>query len=85
MTKKLFLLVCMLKVPVNNFSIVSRKFPVSLDQYLAADKVTCSRIEHSDSTGDESQTSTRSIRNLMLYQLSHCGLPKAILKDSLNL
>ena len=28
--EKLFLLVCMLKVPVNNFSIVSRKVPVFL-------------------------------------------------------
>ena len=28
--EKLLLLVCMLKVPVNNFSIVSRKVPVFL-------------------------------------------------------
>ena len=29
-----------------------------LNQYLAADKVPCSRIEHSDSTCGEAQTST---------------------------
>ena len=56
-----------------------------LKQYLAANKAPCSRIEHSDSTGGESQTSNRSISNLMFYRLSHCAPTKFISKDSWNL
>ena len=41
---------------------------------LAADKLSCSRTQHSDSTGSESQTSNPSIPSLLLYQLSQCTL-----------
>ena len=60
-------------------------FLLRLNQYLAADKVPGSMVEHSDSTGGESQTSNHSIPNLMLYQLSHSAPPKIISKDNLNL
>ena len=45
-----------------------------LNQYKAADKVSCSRTQRSDSTGSESRTSNPLITILMLYQLSHCAL-----------
>ena len=50
-----------------------------LTQYLAEDKVSCSQMEHSDSTDGASQTSNPSIPNLMLYQLS------LLLKDNWTL
>ena len=40
----------------------------------------CSRIEHSDSTGGEAQTSNPSIHNLMFCQLSHSAPPKSYQK-----
>ena len=46
-------------------------FP-GLSQYLAEDKVSCCRIQHSDYS--ESQTSNPPIRNQMLYHLSYCAL-----------
>ena len=46
-----------------------------LNKDLAADKVPHLKIEHSDSTGGESQISNPSIPNLMLYQLSRCVPP----------
>ena len=39
----------------------------------AVDKVSCSRTQHIDTAGSESQTSNPSIPSLMLYQLSHCA------------
>ena len=36
--------------------------------------MSCSRIQHSDSAGDETRTSIPSILSLKLYQLSHCAL-----------
>ena len=49
-----------------------------LNQYKAADKVSCSRTQLSDSTSGESQTSNPLIPSLMLYQLGHCA-PKRML------
>ena len=43
--------VFILDVPVNNFSVIL-DLP-GLKQYLAADKVSCSRTQHNDSTGGE--------------------------------
>ena len=45
----------------------------SLNQYWAADKVSCSRTQHSDSAGGETRTSNPSIPSLTLYHLSHCA------------
>ena len=56
-----------------------------LTQYLAADKVPCSMIEHSDTTDGASLTSNSSFPNLMLYQRSLCAPPKISLKDYLTL
>ena len=43
-----------------------------LKKYLTADKVSCSKTQHSDS--GESRTSNPSIPSLTLYPLSHCAL-----------
>ena len=48
-----------------------------LNQYYAADTVSCSSTQHGDS--GESQTSNPSILSLTLHQLSHCA-PSVILK-----
>ena len=40
-----------------------------LKKYLAADKVSCSRTHHSDSTGGEAPIAT-----LLSHQLKHCAL-----------
>ena len=45
-----------------------------LNQYYTADKVCCSRRQHSDFAGGESQTSNPSIHSQTLYQLSHRSL-----------
>ena len=42
-----------------------------LNQYLTADKVSCSRTQHSESAGSETWTSNPSIPSLTLYQQSH--------------
>ena len=84
--KNYFLLVCMLKVLVNNFFnyVDSNSCLLWLTQYLAVDKVPCS-IEQDDSTDGASQTSNPLIPNLMLYQLSMCAPPKISLKDNWTL
>ena len=44
-----------------------------LNQYEAADKLSCSRTQDSDSAGSESRTSKPLIPSTKLYQLSHCA------------
>ena len=53
------------------FSHVRMGLP-GLNQYQAADKVSCAKTQHSDSANGEAQTSNPSITSLTLYQLSHC-------------
>ena len=53
------------------FSHVGMGLP-GLNQYKAADKVSCSRTQHSDSAGGEARPSKPSIPSLTGYQLSHC-------------
>ena len=48
--------------------------PLVLNQYVAADKVSCSKTQRSDSAGGESGTSQPLIANLKRYQLSFCAL-----------
>ena len=67
----LCLFVLMLYVPFNNFSVISGRFLSRLNQCEAADKVSCSRTQHSDS--GESRTYNPSIPSLTLYELIHCA------------
>ena len=48
-----------------------------LNQYFTADKVSCSRTQHIDSSGVAARTSNPSIPSLALYQLSHCARLKS--------
>ena len=48
-----------LYIPVNNFQSCQGGFP-GLKQYLAANKVSCSRTQHNDSAGGEARTSNPS-------------------------
>ena len=65
--------VLILYVPVNIFNHLRTGLP-GLNQYYASDKVSCSRTQHNDSTGSESQICNPLILILRLYQLSHCAL-----------
>ena len=53
------------------FSHVRMGLP-GLNQYQAADEVSCAKTQHSDSADGEARTSNPSISSLRLYQLSHC-------------
>ena len=66
--------VCSLRPNQQFFSHVGMGLP-GLNQYKEADKVSCSRTQHSDSAGGETQTSNPSIPTLRLYQLSCCPSP----------
>ena len=54
------------------------------DQYLAADKVSCSRTEHSDYASGESQTSKPLILNLTFYHLSQCAQHAVVVAGMFN-
>ena len=58
--------------PSQQFFSHDRRGLPGLNQCYAADKVSYSRTQHSDSAGNEAWTSNSSITSLMLYQLGHC-------------
>ena len=62
-----------LYVPVNKFQ-SCRDGSSWVEPVLKADKVSCSRIQHSESAGDETRTINPSIPRLTLYQLYCCSL-----------
>ena len=57
-------------VQLTIFGHVGMGLPV-LNQYKAADKVSCSWTQHSDTAGGEALTSNPWIPNLIIYQLIH--------------
>ena len=58
-------------IPVNNFSVISGQGLPGLNQYKAADKVSCSRTQHSDSASNKQLK--LAIPSLMLFQLVSLG------------
>ena len=59
------------------FSHVGMAVP-GLNQNKAADKVSCSRTQHRDLAGIETQTSNMSVPRLTIYQLSHWAALKML-------
>ena len=74
--RTIFIFVLMLYVIVNNFSVMSGRFPVFLGWTSTKQRIKglAQTHKHSESAGSESRTSNPSLPSLMLYQLSHCVL-----------